>query len=149
MLAFSAAIVLACGGGGTAIKQDTTTISGEQSGSYDYGRGSYDGTFDGTVTGTRQQGYVDQVDVEIDGDSGRIRLPRAVLPPIRGGKDGWFDLRNVKQSDRTIEASAGINFMNRPKVHIDRVTGTISINGMNGNYVGQCKRVDPAAERQF
>ena len=49
MLAFSAAIVLACGGGGTAIKPDNTTVSGEQSGSYDYGRGSYDGTFSGTA----------------------------------------------------------------------------------------------------
>lgn len=148
MPAIAAAITLACIGGGTAIKPDSADFSGRQSGSYDHGSGHYSGTFSGSVTGTRQQGYADQVDVEINGDQGRIRLPRVVLPPIRGGKNGWFELRGLRSSERTIEGSAAINFINKPKVHIDRVTGTISINGMNGSFVGRCEAIE-AAPRKF
>jgi len=148
MVATAAAILLVCMGGGTAIKPDSATVSGSQSGSYDYGRGQYNGTTSGTITGTRAQGYTDQVDVELNGSAGKIRLPRVVLPLLRGGEDGWFDLRDIEMSDRTIEAKAAINFMNRPKVHIDRMTGTISIAGKSGTFVGKCQKVE-AQERQF
>jgi len=145
----AASLFLVCMGGGTAIKPDTATVSGSQSGSYDFGRGQYEGTVDGTITGTRAQGYTDQVDIEINGSEGRIRLPSIVLPIIRGGKDGWFDLRGLTVSDRTIEASAGVNFMNRPKVRIDRVTGTISISGSGGTFVGQCQRIHAETKPKF
>lgn len=143
------AMNLVCIGGGTAIKPTQADISGSQSGSYDYGKGHYSGTFDGTVTGTRAQDYADQVDIELSDGKGRIRLPRIVLPPIHGGNGGWFDIEKLTVGSRTIEGSAAINFINKPKVHIDRATGTISITGMNGTYVGRCKRIDPSAARQF
>lgn len=145
----AASLVLACVGGGTAIKPDSATVRGQTSGSYDYGRGQYDGSFSGTIDGTRAQQYADQVDVELVGDGGRIRLPQVVLPIVRGGKDGWFELRDLKVSERTIEAKAGVNFMNKPRVHIDRVTGTISINGKAGTYTGRCQKVEQSAAPQF
>lgn len=145
----TAAILLVCMGGGTAIKPDSATVSGSHSGSYDYGRGQYSGSSYGTVTGTRAQGYTDQVDVELTGDSGKIRLPRVVLPVVRGGDNGWFELRDVEMSDRAIEAKAAINFINRPKVHIDRMTGTISISGKSGTFVGKCQKVEQGAAPQF
>ena len=143
------ALVLVCVGGGTALKPDNATVSGSQSGSYDYGRGQYNGTFQSSVNGTRAEGYADQVDVEFLDGEGRIRLPRSVLPALRGGENGWFRLRDLSISDRVIEAQASVNFINKPRVHIDRTTGTISINGMNGSFVGRCERVDPGTERQF
>ena len=76
-------------------------------------------------------------------------MPRTMLPPIHCGSDGWFKLNNVRVTDRAITASAGINFLNSPKVHIDRLTGTISINGKAGSYTGQCEAVDPNAQRKF
>lgn len=72
-----------------------------------------------------------------------------MLPPIHGGSDGWFKLKDVKVTDRAITASAAVNFMNNPKVHIDRMTGTISINGKAGSYSGQCQAMDPNAQRKF
>jgi hypothetical protein len=131
------------------VKSDDATFSGSNSGSYDFGRGQYSGSFSGAVSGQRAEGYADQVDVEINGNEGRIRLPRIVLPLIRGGKGGWFELQRLKVSDRTIEGNAAVNFINKPKVHIDRVTGTISINGREGTFVGRCEAVDAEAERAF
>ncbi|MBA4308074.1 MAG: hypothetical protein C0429_15190 [Sphingopyxis sp.] len=145
----AAALLLICMGGGTAIKPDSVDFNGSQSGTYDYGQGQYSGSVDGTITGTRTQEYADQVDVEIDGSAGRIRLPRVVLPIVRGGKDGWFELRSIKITDRTIEGEAGVNFLNRPRVHIDRLTGTISITGKGGNFTGKCERVEANATPKF
>lgn len=149
MTAATAALVLACIGGGTALKPDSATISGSQSGSYDYGQGHYSGTFSGSIDGTRQQQYADQVDIEMNGNEGRIRFPKAMTPIIRGGKNGWFKLRDLDRSGRAITASIGINFINRPKLHIDRVTTVINITGMGGDYTGQCKKVETDAEPQF
>ena len=72
-----------------------------------------------------------------------------MLPPIRGGKEGWFKLKDVKVNDRQITASAAVNFMNNPKVHIDRMTGTISINGKAGSYTGACDRIADDAPAKF
>ena len=145
----TAAILLVCLGGGTAVKPDSATVSGSHSGSYDYGRGQYSGSTYGTVTGTRTQDYADQVDIEFNGSAGKIRLPRVVLPIFRGGENGWFELRDLEMNDRAIQANAAINFLNRPKVHIDRMTGTISITGKSGTFVGKCQKVEPSAQRQF
>lgn len=72
-----------------------------------------------------------------------------MLPPIRGGDNGWFKLKNVKSDERSITASAAVNVINSPKVHIDTVTGTISINGKAGSYSGQCRKIDVNAQPQF
>ena len=145
----AATIFLMCMGGGTAIKPDSAEVSGSHSGTYDYGQGQYSGTSHGTITGTRTQGYTDQVDIELTGATGRIRLPRVVLPILRGGENGWFELRDLEMSDRSIEGKAAINFIHRPKVHIDRMSGTISISGKSGTYAGKCQRIDPEAQPQF
>jgi hypothetical protein len=97
----------------------------------------------------RHQGFADQVDVRLFSGDDRIRMPRTMLPPIHGGSDGWFKLKDVKVTDRAITASAAVNFINNPKVHIDRLTGTIAINGKAGSYSGQCEAVDPNAQRKF
>jgi len=155
MPAVALALSLACIGGGTAVKPEQTTIDGTESGSFDYrqglahGQGSFQGTSTDTITGARAQGYADQVDVELNGSTGRIRLPRVVLPVLHGGAGGWFELKDLQITDRIIEASAAVNFVNHPKVHIDRVTGSISIAGRQGTFVGTCEAVDPNAQRKF
>lgn len=102
-----------------------------------------------TVTGMRQQGFGDQVDIRLFGGDDRIRMPRTMLPAIRGGKDGWFKLKDVIADARAIKAKAGVNFMNAPNVHIDRVTGTITISGKAGDYSGQCQAIDASVQAKF
>lgn len=142
---------LTCVGGGTANKAVVRTVYGNAYGSGIVGGTPYSGSASGTatVTGTRQQGFEDQVDVRLFSGDDRIRLPRTMLPTIHGGADGWFRLKHVQADQRSIRASAVINFLNNPKVYIDRVTGTISISGKAGDYAGQCQAVAVNAAPKF
>jgi hypothetical protein len=102
-----------------------------------------------TVNIPRQQGFQDQVDVRLFSGDDRIRLPRTMLPPIHGGEGGWFKLKNVVADARSIRASAAVNFINNPKIYIDRVTGTISISGKAGDYSGECRAMEANAPAKF
>jgi hypothetical protein len=73
-----------------------------------------------------------------------------MLPPIHGGNGGWFELKSLKTTDIEITGSAAVNFINSPKVRLDRTTGRISIAGKAGQYSGVCEPYDPAtAPRKF
>jgi len=142
---------LTCGGAGTANK---ATAANAYSNTQLYGTVgttpvSGSGQTNTTVYGTRQQGFEDQVDIRLFSGDDRIRMPRTMLPPMHGGSEGWFKLKNVKADERSIHASAAVNFMNNPKVYIDRVTGTISISGRAGDYSGQCQAVASDAPSKF
>ncbi|MFC0588290.1 hypothetical protein ACFFF7_02575 [Novosphingobium aquiterrae] len=148
---------LICFGGGSANKVTVTNGYGygTSSGTFQGSNGSF-GTYSGsgsasaTVYGQRSQGFEDQVSLFIEGDQGRVRMPRTMLPPIHGGDDGWFKLKNVKFKDNEISASVAVNVMNNPKLRVDRYTGAISISGKAGDYAGRCEKADPQqAKRQF
>jgi hypothetical protein len=142
---------LTCGGGGTANKLAVANAYANSnfSGSVGTTPFSGSGSSSATVYGQRQQGFADQVDIRLFSGDDRIRLPRTLLPPVHGGDDGWFKLKNVKVDARSIKASAAINFINSPKVYIDRMTGTISISGKAGDYSGQCQVIDASEAAKF
>lgn len=132
---------LVCLGGGAANKQRSATVN----------TWNNDGdSATGTVTQHSREGFEDQVNVQITGTEGQLRMPRAMLPVLRGGKDGWFDLKNIKITDADITGSVAVNPINNPKMRIDRYTGMINLSGKAGNFVGKCQAYDPAkVERQF
>lgn len=102
------------------------------------------------VTTKERRSFEDVVNVKIDGTTGTIRLPRRLLPPVHGGVDGWQKLKGIKISSEQITASALVNFMNKPRVRVDRLAGTITVDAKNGSFVGRCENVDPGtAERAF
>jgi hypothetical protein len=142
---------LTCFGDGTANKFKVATVSSNTHVSGTVGTTPYSGSGygSGTVTMPRQQDFSDQVDVRLFNGDDRIRLPRTLLPPIHGGNGGWFKLKKVVVDARSIKASAAINFINSPKVFIDRVTGTISISGKAGDYTGQCQAIDASTPPKF
>lgn len=144
-------LYLTCFGGGTANKVAVTTAYSNGYVSGAVGDTPYSGSGNATtnIYSRRQQGFEDQVDIRLFAGDDRIRMPRTMLPPIRGGEGGWFKLKKVEADARSIRASAAVNFMNNPKVHIDRVTGMISISGKAGDYVGQCQVVDANTKAQF
>src|SRR6185312_4205002 len=139
--ATQAPLNLTCGGAGTAhrVTSNTAYTNGYASGIV--------GTT--TVSGSRDIGFADQVDIRLFSGDDRIRMPRSMLPMFHGGEDGWFKLKDVKVDARTIRASAAVNFMNNPKIYIDRVTGTISISGKSGHYSGECQVIDANAPAKF
>jgi len=133
---------LVCLGAGSANRFSSTSI---------YGMISSGQSAWGQAMSERSVGFDDQVDVEVnEAGTSRIRLPRAMLPRLRGGKDGWFELNDVKITDAAITGTAQVNVINSPKVRLDRMTGRVSISGKAGDYSGECRKFDPAAvERKF
>jgi len=142
---------LTCGGAGTANKATAHTAYANAYGSGWVGTTPVSGSGSATTTvyGTRQQGFEDQVDARLFSGDDRIRLPRTMLPGIHGGDAGWFKLKDVVADARAIRAEAQVNFLNHPKIFIDRVTGTISISGKSGDYSGQCQVIDTNAAAKF
>jgi hypothetical protein len=142
---------LTCVGGGTANKPAMATVNsyGTTSGTVGTTPFSASGSGTSTVTTMRHQGFEDQVDLRLFAGDDRIRMPRTMLPPLHGGTDGWFKLKNVTVDDRSIRGSAAVNFANNPKVYIDRVTGAITISGKAGDFTGQCQAMDPQAPKKF
>jgi hypothetical protein len=143
---------LTCFGGGTAKK--VTVISGSNSG---YLSGMVGSTpVSGTVSGSssvvipRREGFTDQVDVEFFSGNDRIRLPSSTIPAFHGGQGGgWYKLKDVVADAHSIRAKALVNFINHPSIYVDRVTGTISIAGRDGDYTGQCQATDANAPAKF
>lgn len=130
---------LLCLGGGSATKETTSSAFG----SNNYGDSAW-----ATATGIRDVSFEDQVNIEIVDGAGKIRMPRTMLPAIRGGKNGWFEIERLKIGENEITGNAGVNFMNSPKVRVDRTTGMLSISGKSGNFTAQCKTYDPASKQR-
>ncbi|QPI75370.1 hypothetical protein [Sphingobium sp. Cam5-1] len=105
----------------------------------------------GQVIGTRDVPFDDQVNIELaDDGTGQIRMPRAMLPKIRGGKDGWFEIRDVVKGQDEITGTVQVNVFNSPKLRIDRIRGHVSLSGKSGDYAGICQPFDPATvQRAF
>lgn len=131
---FATDLNLICGGGGTANRTQSTNV---------YASDSSGNSGTATILTRRDREFEDQVNVEIRGNQGRIRLPRTMLPPIHGGEDGWMRLTDIRETPNDITAKAVVNFMSRPHIRIDRISGTISISGRIGQYSGRCEAYDP------
>jgi hypothetical protein len=147
---------LTCFGGGSANRVDvigsnrTSNFSGTAIGPD--GMATFNGTGSSSATTyvPRAQSFGDQMDLFIEKGEGRIRVPRVMLPLIRGGENGWFKLKTVEFDENAITASVAINVMNNPKLRIDRRTGIMNLSGKAGDFVGRCQRASSLArERQF
>lgn len=132
---------IVCAGGGYANRVDQSTAQV---------RNNYGDTATATVQSQNRVGFNDQLQLWIEGDEGRIRMPPSMLPLLRGGEDGWFKLSSIEVTDNEIRATVRVNLINNPKLRLDRLTGSVSLAGKAGNYVGQCQKFDPqSVQRQF
>lgn len=130
---------LVCLGQGSANKQTSSSA---------YVTDNYGNSAWGNVVGNRSVPFADQVNLWIEGDEGRLRMPRSMLPPLRGGEDGWFKIKDLSVTDDEITGSIAVNFINNPKMIIDRRTGLIRLSGKAGDYIGECERFIPSAMPQ-
>jgi hypothetical protein len=144
-------LALTCLGGGTANKTTVTSAWGSGSFSGYVGNSYFGGSTSSSAMafGTRQQGFADQTDIQLFSGDDRIRLPRTMLPTFHGGQGGWFKLKDVTADERSIRASVAVFAFHSPKIYIDRVTGTISISGKDGDYVGRCQAMREDAVAKF
>lgn len=131
-------IICAGGGYATKIDQSTAQVWGDH------------GSADASIQSIDRVGFQDQLQLWIEGDEGRLRMPPSMLPLIRGGEDGWFKLGSIEQTDSEIRATVKVNVINNPKLRLDRLAGTISLSGKAGDFAGRCEKFDPGqVKRRF
>lgn len=91
--------------------------------------------------------YDTSVTIQIDGDAGRIRPAKSMLPPVHSDSDGgWYDLHGLSISRDDIRGEFKLNGLNRPKLAIDRRSGHITLDGLT-KFRGTCTPMD--ADRKF
>lgn len=89
----------------------------------------------------------DSVTIEITDQAKRIAVPQTIVPTVNGGgADGWWQLADVVVTDTEITAKFSFNFINKPKVRIDRRTGRIVIDALGASgFSGTCRPFEPTA----
>jgi hypothetical protein len=90
--------------------------------------------------------FAEQMDINIAGSQATARVPRRFLPKLHGGDGGIFEIKDLLVSEDTITGTVLVNFANHPKLHLDRRTGAVSLDGKVGAYSGQCRRYDSAEQ---
>lgn len=91
----------------------------------------------------------DSVGIKIAGDgTGAARLPRRMLPAVKTANvNGWFPLIHVTQGEDEITGQVRLNQYNKPRIRIDRITGSVRIDGPTGDFSGQCQSTDNSARK--
>lgn len=100
------------------------------------------------VTTNGRNRVQERVSISFSENGGRIRLPDAMLPTIRGrSEDGWRPMTNVVIGENLITGRMSFNFIDKPSIRLDRVTGTVEIRGVESSFTGECQPYDPQARR--
>ena len=92
-----------------------------------------------------------EVIISFDDDfgSGTIQIPSSMRPPANK-KKGKFELTKITANDDEISAQFKINFLNKPKFTISRITGTLDYSGTGASLNAPCEQVDIAKiKRKF
>jgi hypothetical protein len=80
----------------------------------------------------------------LTGGLATMRVPTMFLPPIAGGRGGWFKVQDLRITDSEISGKVAINFMNKPSFRIDRITGELST---QYGFQAQCDAQDVNTRR--
>jgi hypothetical protein len=94
---------------------------------------------DNSAAGSAATSGGDKMEVDLANGAARVRVPRPYLPPWHGGNEGWFDVKDLVITNDAITATVLINFARHPKLHLDRHTGAVELDGNLGTYQGQCR----------
>jgi len=113
------------------------------------------GSLDNTTTtagffgpAKEHQQIPDQVDVEINGAAGRARVPRKFFPMFSRVHDGWAEVINLDVGPNAIDGLVNLGPNAKPRLHIDRKSGSVSVEGILGRFFGTCRAIE-AGQRAF
>lgn len=92
---------------------------------------------------------VAEVFVQIDQDSGRVRIPTNVFN-VRG--DGWIEIYDLDVGQQLITGRLSLSALTKPRLKIDRYAGTIDIHsssliGTSFSFSGHCQRYELQGQR--
>lgn len=132
---------LVCSGAGTATRPSTGTATA-------YGSYGDSAVIISTVNG--RVAFEGIMRIDISGKAGSIRVPAPMLPAIRGGNEGVMKLKDIKISETEITARVDYNFLNKPRVIIDRLTGMVSMDDRltEAQFSGRCEAFDPSKHQR-
>lgn len=105
-----------------------------------------DGSAPTIVSGSTRTG--ERIVIVFEGSAGRIRMPPALEPNIRGrSDDGWRPLSDIQVAEDQITSRFSFNFFDKPSVRIDRVSGMLDVRGLAFRFQGECSPYDAQARR--
>jgi hypothetical protein len=134
------ALELVCQGQAVHLEDTQTYVSGSD---------NHGNTVDATGNTFRKERSDAQVRVRLDGaGGGKVKLPRALVPKISIGKDGWWDFTKLTVTDDQIKGQISLNLINHPSIVIDRHTGDMDMKGFGGSFSGSCERAPEAPEER-
>lgn len=87
--------------------------------------------------------------VEISGNAVRFQLPHEMVPGLNNAHDGWFTMDQSFVGDKEITGVLALNFLNKPKVKIDRMSGLLTVASGFSDFSGPCTKVDADAAPKF
>jgi hypothetical protein len=94
----------------------------------------------------------DEVLIDVSSAAARIKLPAIVMPAIHDHTDdGWRPFDTLRVGDTEIVGDFSLNFLDKPSVSINRITGHVETRGINKRtFIGECSAYDTsAAARKF
>lgn len=119
---------LTCTGNGIATREEVATVYGAENS----GNSAWP-----TMHARTTARFAERVTLRVANGESHIRLPEAMLPAGHGS-DSWFALGNLEIAGESITGFAAVNPLSRPRVHLDRKTGAIRIDGRSASYSGIC-----------
>lgn len=136
-------LALACSGQGTYQDASGTTAT-----FHNYRTGQSTSAF-GTTTG--QGVTAAAVGFELTAAGARIRMPPVMTPPINVGSDaGWWTVDRLNVTPTEITGRFTLNLFNKPSIRIDRVRGSIEVDGNFDYYfLGDCERIEMPTTPRF
>lgn len=136
------ATILLCQGSGSVLESKVS--NGME---YDEKAHSYTKTT--TTSTTDHRSFSGSANVEISGNTVRMKLPHELVPPLNKAQDGWFTLENIFLGDQEITGVLHLNAFNKPKVRIDRITGQLSLSSGFQDFNGGCNKIDYSSGPKF
>ena len=136
---------LICKGEATVPSNQVSTSSAQV-----YGNGaSVSGTGTNIISKDIQAYAEIIVKINDDYSFGTIKLPSVMRPPIGGKNIDTWDLRDLEVNDDEIKGTFKINFLNKPKITISRLTGRIEYKATAWpkNFSGDCEKLDTSLKK--
>jgi len=92
----------------------------------------------GSIYGSKKSSLSENLQIIINGNNGKIRLPPSLKPSLSGGQAGWYVLKSIEIFEDRITAKAKVNLISSTHIFINRLDGTVSLKTGAGTFSGKC-----------
>jgi hypothetical protein len=135
LLASAQSLTLSCDGQGSVMASQSATVN-----QYDF---KHKENKVGVAQTQVRRPFTGNGMVEISSGTARMRIPDPLVPALMSGdNNGWYPIEDLFVNEREITGVVHINFLNKPKLRIDRMTGKLAMTGGMGDFAADCSAAD-------